>query len=249
VTSAGRTLGQTLRAAREAKRWDLARAERETRIRTRYLVALERGDYRDLPDPVYTRGFVRNYALALGLEPERCLSLYRHETAFEETPRPVLTTPKPMRVRRGSTILTTGRVVTAGLAVLVVALVAYVGYQFLTFAGTPPLTITDPPTDVPVYEGTAYVLRGQTVPDARLEVDGLRENPSATADADGRFSIRVELVFGSNLITVVATDPVTGRTSDPVSRTITVAFPLDTPGPTAGSGSASPLPSATPTAP
>jgi len=242
MTHGGRALGQTLRAAREAKRWDLARAERETRIRTRYLVALEEGDYRDLPSEVYTRGFVRNYAIYLGLDPEWCLDLYRLE-ATPETPRPAVTPLRPIDVRRrGALILTPGRVATATLLVLVVAFVGYLAYQFLTFASTPELTLTDPASDLAAYERTSYVLRGETVPDAQIDVDGLRENPTATASASGLFTIRVELVPGSNVITLVATDPVTGRSSDPVRRTITVTLPTETPAPSGSPGLGSPSP-------
>ncbi|MGH2463617.1 MAG: helix-turn-helix domain-containing protein [Candidatus Limnocylindria bacterium] len=238
MTHGGRTLGQTLRAAREVKGWDLARAERETRIRSRYLVALEKGDYRDLPSPVYTRGFVRNYARYLGLDPDLCLDLYRTEATPDPGPGPIVPQLRPIDVRRrGALVLTPGRVATAALVVLVVAFVAYLGYQFLTFASTPELTITDPASDLAAYELTSYVLRGETVADAQIEVDGLRENPSATASASGLFTIRVELVPGSNVITLVATDPVTGRSSDPVRRTITVTLPTETPIP-----SGSPLP-------
>ena len=49
-------------AARERKGVDLYRAERDTKIRARYLAALERGEYRELPGAVYTKGFLRNYA-------------------------------------------------------------------------------------------------------------------------------------------------------------------------------------------
>ncbi|HJT63377.1 MAG TPA: helix-turn-helix transcriptional regulator, partial [Candidatus Limnocylindria bacterium] len=146
MSDASRTLGQTLRAAREGKRWDIARAERETRIRARYLVALEAGDYRDLPDPVYTRGFVRNYAQYLGLDPNWCLDLYRLETHPGEKATPAPTAPRPTSVEpRGTTLVTTSRLVRLALLVVVVAFVAYLAYQFLTFAGTPVLTVTDPP--------------------------------------------------------------------------------------------------------
>ena len=229
MSDASRTLGQTLRAAREGKRWDIARAERETRIRARYLVALEAGDYRDLPDPVYTRGFVRNYAQYLGLDPDWCLDLYRLETHPGEKATPAPTAPRPTSVEpRGTTLVTTSRLVRLALLVVVVAFVAYLAYQFLTFAGTPVLTVTDPPTDLAAYEGTSYVVRGETVPDAEITVDGLRENPRATASASGAFSIRVELVPGSNVITLVATDPVTLRASSPVIRTITVTLSPET---------------------
>jgi cytoskeletal protein RodZ len=249
MTDAGRSLGPTLRAAREGKRWDIARAERETRIRARYLTALEAGDYADLPDPVYTRGFVRNYARYLGLDPEWCLDLYRLETHSDDRRSP--TTPPPVTARsgpvepRGTTIITTSRLVRLGLLLLVVALVAYVAYQFLTFAGTPALTVTDPAADLPAHDGTSYVIRGETEPNAEITVSGLPENPTVTASASGAFSFEAELVPGSNLITLVATDPVTGRASSPVTRTITVVGPADTPTPVP-SPSGSPLPSPAP---
>jgi hypothetical protein len=249
MTEASRSLGPTLRAAREGKRWDIARAERETRIRARYLAALEAGDYHDLPDPVYTRGFVRNYARYLGLDPEWCVDLYRLETQPDErsarTPAPPVTARSGPVEPRGTTLITTSRLIRLGLLGLVVALVAYVAYQFLTFAGTPALTITDPPADLPAYDGTFYVVRGETEPNAEITVSGLPENPTLTASEVGTFSFRAELVPGSNLLTVVATDPVTGRSSSPVTRTITVALPAETPTPLP-SPSGSPLPSPTP---
>ena len=75
------TLGEVLRTAREAKFIDLARVERDTKIHARYLAALEHGEYRDLPGGVYTKGFVRNYGLYLGLDPGLLLDLYRREQA------------------------------------------------------------------------------------------------------------------------------------------------------------------------
>ena len=67
---AGPSLPQRLIEARERKGVDLLRAERETKIRVKYLSALESGEYADLPGAVYTKGFLRNYALYLGLDPE-----------------------------------------------------------------------------------------------------------------------------------------------------------------------------------
>jgi hypothetical protein len=70
ATEAGPSLPERLVAARERKGVDIYRAERDTKIRARYLEALEHGDYRELPGAVYTKGFLRNYALYLGLDPE-----------------------------------------------------------------------------------------------------------------------------------------------------------------------------------
>lgn len=70
-------LGERLRLARESQGISLSQAAAETRILQRYLVALEDGDYGNLPGDVYTRGFIRNYAACLGLQPDELIELYR----------------------------------------------------------------------------------------------------------------------------------------------------------------------------
>ena len=81
-------LGDLLRKAREAKGVTLADAEEATRIRARYLEALEYGDEHSLPARVYVEGFVRNYAAYLGLSPQEVMARYRaaHEALAPEMP-------------------------------------------------------------------------------------------------------------------------------------------------------------------
>ncbi|MGH7359578.1 MAG: helix-turn-helix domain-containing protein, partial [Candidatus Rokuibacteriota bacterium] len=227
-------LGEVLRTAREAKGVDLARVERDTKIRVRYLSALETGEYRDLPGSVYTKGFLRNYGAYLGLDADYLIDLYRLESGGVAPERlTVPTPPRPIATRRSrSFVLTPGAVVAAVLTVGVGFFVFYLVSEFVTFARTPELTITEPVSDIAGYPGTSFTIRGITEPNARVTVDGLRQNPTVTADANGAFSIRVSLVPGRNVITLVASDPVTGRDSPAVSRTIEVGG--DEPSPTPG---------------
>jgi cytoskeletal protein RodZ len=227
-------LGTVLRTAREARFIDLARVERDTKIRVRYLTALEQGDYRDLPGSVYTRGFIRNYGLYLGLDPEYLVDLYRLESG-SGVERPTMPSQRrPMAGRQGrSLVVTSGAVAAAILTVLVVAFVVYLVGEFVTFARTPDLRITDPAGDVAAWQGSEYTIRGVTEPNSTVTTDGLRQNPSTTADAQGAFSVLVGLVPGANVITLVASDPLTGRDSAAVRRTITVVpAPVPTPNPT-----------------
>ncbi|HEX2765551.1 MAG TPA: RodZ domain-containing protein [Candidatus Limnocylindria bacterium] len=215
-------LGDVLRTAREAKGVDLARVERDTKIRERYLSALERGDYRELPGAVYTRGFLRNYGAYLGLDAEELIDLYRLETSSAAAERAsVPAPPKPLRTKRARAfVLTPSLIVAALLTVLVGGFFAYLGYQLVTYARTPDLRIIDPPGNVSGYTEAEITIRGETEPNAVVTVDGLTENPTVTADADGRFSVTVGLVPGSNVITLVADDPKTDRQSEPEERTI-----------------------------
>jgi cytoskeletal protein RodZ len=69
-------LGTLLREAREARGITLADAQGATKINSRYLEALEEGRYDRLPSEVHVRGYLRNYARYLRLDPEPLLDRY-----------------------------------------------------------------------------------------------------------------------------------------------------------------------------
>jgi cytoskeletal protein RodZ len=216
-------LGDVLREAREAKGVDLPRVERDTKIRERYLSALERGQYRELPGSVYTKGFLRNYGAYLGLDPEYLIDLFRIETTTAvERPR-VPSPPRPLASRKSRAfVVTPGALVAAILTIGVGAFVAYLAFEIINFARTPELRITEPPGNVNGHTDDQITIRGVTAPNARIVVDNLRENPQVDADADGTFEVVVGLVPGSNVVRLTATDPVTGRPSATEERTIIV---------------------------
>lgn len=69
-------IGSQLREAREALQLSLLEVEKETRIRRSFLQAMEQDRFSDLPWDIYTRGFLRNYALFLNLDPQPLLDEY-----------------------------------------------------------------------------------------------------------------------------------------------------------------------------
>ena len=62
-------IGSDLRQERERRGLGLDEMEARTKIRVRYLAALEDGDYELLPGPAYARAFLRDYADELGIDP------------------------------------------------------------------------------------------------------------------------------------------------------------------------------------
>ena len=223
-------LAEVLRTAREARFIDLARVERETRIPARYLAALEHGEYRDLPAPVYVKGFIRNYGLFLGLDPRHLAELYRAELGVAVHGRTRTDRRHPARrpVGRSGLRVTTDMLAAVLVGTLVIGLAAYVGAELLTFGRTPALTISVPAGDVASWSSRAFQLRGTTEPGATVVVSGLPENPTATADPSGTFFITLSLLPGANLISIVAHDSRTGRDSAVVRRTISVSLPRAT---------------------
>jgi transcriptional regulator with XRE-family HTH domain len=87
-------LGELLRQARQERGVSLAQAEEATRIRRKFLAALEEEDYATLPGGVYVKGFLRNYATYLGLDSEEVLKIYREAEAAAAAPTEVQAPPK-----------------------------------------------------------------------------------------------------------------------------------------------------------
>jgi cytoskeletal protein RodZ len=61
-------LGSTLSLKRQEKQLSLAQVETQTRIRSRFLRAIEAGKLDELPEPVYIQSFIQKYAEVLGLD-------------------------------------------------------------------------------------------------------------------------------------------------------------------------------------
>jgi len=221
-------LPERLLAARERKGVDLYRAERDTKIRARYLAALERGDYRELPGAVYTKGFLRNYALYLGLDPDEVLLQWRRERGDPREPQAVIAVPRPIAAPRRGLTFSPSLIVFALLVFFVVAFGVYLSIQLLRFAKPPTIAVTDPSVAVLDVDETAtsYLLRGTSAPKASVSVATPGRDPyNATADADGQWTTKVDLRRGRNQFEVSAIDPDTGKRSEnSVSLIITVPF-------------------------
>ncbi|MGE5635976.1 MAG: helix-turn-helix domain-containing protein [Nocardioidaceae bacterium] len=73
------SIGDTLREARMRQRLDIADLESRTKIRAKYLRALENEEFGQLPGSTFVKTFLRTYAEALGLDPHRLVEQYRAE--------------------------------------------------------------------------------------------------------------------------------------------------------------------------
>jgi cytoskeletal protein RodZ len=88
-------IGNSLREARLRQGLEIPRIEAETKIRGKYLRALEEEQFEVLPGDTYVKGFLRTYADYLGLEGQLYLDEYNSRfTTAEETPVTQSTAPK-----------------------------------------------------------------------------------------------------------------------------------------------------------
>ena len=153
--STGPGIGATLKDARRRLGMDIKEAEERTKIRTRYLRALEAEDWEVLPAPAYVRGFLRTYGQILGLDGEVLADRYRRSyeepvvaadsAAAEPRPEQSPRARHPGRRRAAGRSSSSAAVIVALLVVL--AIIGLVSAETMTAGlrsrrgkGTPPST-------------------------------------------------------------------------------------------------------------
>src|SRR3989337_2390804 len=99
------TVGAYLRERRTARGVSLEELARTTRVVQGYLQALEAEAFDQLPAPVFTKGFIRAYCLALGEPADEALSRYRELTGSAPAEPALTLTIRPKARGRGPVLV------------------------------------------------------------------------------------------------------------------------------------------------
>lgn len=211
------TIGEILKKTRLTKKISFGEVEKATKIRQKYLIALEENEFDKLPPPTFTKGFIKNYSEFLGLNPKQLLLLYRRE--FNEKKETNLL-PKGISNPLNVPIV---RVAPNSVAVLLVIscislFFLYLFSQYRTIALTPSLTVFTPKDKSIVRQETVDVT-GKTDSDAKVSIN----DQNVPINLDGSFSQKVELQKGPNILIITAVNQ-RNRTAK-ITRSVTVQVP------------------------
>lgn len=206
-----KTAGALLKERRLAKELSLQTVSTKTKIKLEYLQALEDSDFSKLPSPTFTKGFLRNYAEYLYLNPDTILAMFRRDftqnTNAQIVPRglihPVNTKPRLFSI---NTILIT-------CATLI--FVGFLTIQLVSWRRLPKLTVLQPQNG-DTY-GEKITVKGVSDRDATVSVDG----QLVIVGNSGEFSI--DMVFGSGTHAIVISAKNREGRSRSVERTFTVS--------------------------
>jgi cytoskeleton protein RodZ len=170
-------IGNSLREARLRQGLEIPRIEAETKIRGKYLRALEEEQFEVLPGDTYVKGFLRTYADYLGLDGQLYLDEYSSRfAASEEIPFAQSTSTQPRRQRRR---MESNLVVVALAAIVAITVLVVVGLSGLgsnSGGDTPPPGATTEPTTTSAASGATTTGAGEEAagPKARLVVTAAR---------------------------------------------------------------------------
>ena len=224
-------VGEKLREAREIRGVDLFRVERDTKIRTKFLSALENGDFADLPGDVYARGFLRNYATYLGMDADELEEEWREEAGQVTPVKPIIVGPQPLTMRRKVTF-ERSHVVIGIVAIIVLVVAGYFGFQLTRYLSYPTIDIAAAGAS-PVIVGigdTQYVLSGVATPNTTVLISWNGQDPkSVTSDDSGHWTYHAVLQAGSNQFDITAKNLDTSHASRTVRLIVMVPIATATP--------------------
>lgn len=199
-----RTVGTILKQARDRKRLTRQQIAYQTKIKERFLAALEEGNLQALPNYSIAQGFARSYARMVGVDPGLALALLRRDF------------PQEAAGSRAQEMRLSGRPVwtprTTIVAVLVVALAAasfYLVRQYILFAAPPFLGVNVDKSEEQV------LVSGKTSPSATVQVD----SKTILVEKDGTFRV----TFAKSEIGETLTVTATSRSGKETTRAVPVA--------------------------
>lgn len=207
-----KTVGEILKKTRLEKQINLEQAEIATKIRKKFLQALEENDFSKLPSYPSGCGFLKNYAEFLGLPSKHILAIFRRDFAAPKTASKSLSAGFEERIKWNPKLT-----FIAGAIIFLIGLCFWLGYQYFSLKRAPFLEIISPSEGEQV-SGEEIEVVGRTQPDVLLTINGI----PILLSPNGEFHYKVDIFAGENKITIVAKNKVGKQTK--IERTI---FRLD----------------------
>lgn len=189
-------ISQALISARLEKNFALKDVSASTGISLKYLEAIEKGKWSRLPDGVYRKNFLREYALFLKLDAD---SLVR---AFQEGDKEAASQKSffSKQIVAGKYFWAMPRLVKNGILIsIAVICFGYLAYC-LKETVTPPTLVLNSPRENMVTDKRTVDIIGSTENEAQIFVNG----ESVLSDSHGFFNKKVNLKNGINTVTVSA---------------------------------------------
>lgn len=218
------SLGDRLKRARTRKKITVAEVEEQTKIRAKFILALESDSWDQIPSEVYGRGYLEAYADFLQLPVEEMMKQYNHSRATywrKDGREPVELAPVS-RLARSRFVITPKLFVSGFVICAALAFAGVIGYQVKQFTAAPFLELAKPAqaketgtSQLELFTET-FALNGRTTTGATVTVNG----QAVAVLADGHFTHQVPVQRGVNAVVVSATNIAGNTTTETLTVTV-----------------------------
>jgi len=197
ILSETENLANEFHQARKDKKLKLKEIASEINIDLSYLKALENGEYHKLPEGVYRKNLIKEYAIFLGLDEKKILeNLGEQLNSQPKTEKDFFS----KQVIKSHKFLIVPKIIRSVIIITIVLVCfTYLGFYLKNIVAPPELNITSPQDNIVISDNFINII-GQTEEGAELSING----EFITSSTDGLFFKKINLKEGINTITIVA---------------------------------------------
>ncbi len=206
-----KTAGDLLKEKRLLKELTLEDVAKKTKIKVEFLEAIESSDFAALPSSTFAKGFLRNYASFLYLNPDTMVAMFRRDFTENEKGEII---PRGLVNPLGSK----PRYFTVNLILTSIAILVFLGFlafQLSSWWSLPSLKLLQPQNGDTYGEKVTF--KGVTERDATVKVN----DQQVIVDPSGQFSL--DLIFPAGTHTVIIETKSRQGKSRLMERTFTVS--------------------------
>jgi cytoskeletal protein RodZ len=191
------SVAEKLRRAREEKNLAIEAVAKKLAIGREYLLALENGDYKNLPSGVYGKTYLKKYSLWLGLDWPIMEQTYNRENSPAAKGKNAIFAKKKINALE---MLVLPKILKNILiAIFIATLFLYIGYYSQNSFSEPKMIVSFPPDNLTTEKNTIEII-GQAKQQTQILINGKQ----ITKDENGAFSETISLKKGLNSIVISA---------------------------------------------
>ena len=189
-----KTVGYRLKKARQREGLTLEQAEDQTKVRVKYLQAIESDNWKIFPNKIYVLGFIKRYARFVGYDEEKILEEFKCEFGEYKTQ-----VRKPQKKRWIDEIVITPKLLVGVISsVVVLAVIGYIIFSVRLISKPPQIEILSPIVEAVTEKDIE--IEGKTLQSAVVEING----QLVSVDEKGYFSQKVSLSEGVNNFKIIS---------------------------------------------
>lgn len=186
------TVGSRLKAARRKMELSLEQAEEATKVRIKYLKAIEADNWSEFPSRIYVYGFVKRYADFLEMDSSKVLEEFKTEFGQNK----ISFISKSTNSARSKLIITPKLIIWTSVIIVVGFLIGFIVVSTQKISKPPEIEILSPKDDV--LNVKDIVIEGKTLDTAVVEINGQLVN----VDDKGYFQQKTALSEGVNIFEI-----------------------------------------------
>lgn len=191
-----KTVGEILKDQRQKKQLTLEEISRKTKIQEKYLVSLEKNDFKHLPTGTFVKGFIQNYAQAIGVNPQTALAIFRRDFIEDRQGRII---PKSLLAPIEKKVVVSPKMLSNGLiAIGTLVVTSLFARQIILFYQGPEINLEKPQENQQVT--SPLEISGTAKNTAELFIN----NQQVVLDEQGQFNREIQLSPGDHTITISA---------------------------------------------